>query len=405
VNHTVVLVDDVPEIRKILRLILEHAGPFEIVGEGRDGNEATALAAELRPDLLVMDVEMRGGPSGWEALPRIRECSPQTAVVILSGSATDPLQGHREVMADAVLEKGMAPQELNDALLEIVQRAHPNRSVAPEPAAAPAPSPGERAPSGVVPGDADVADGDVLAALQAEVQRLADELAGFASVASHDLAQPLQVAYGYLEMVRSEFGEGMDPTALSWIDHAITSLERMRQLVQDILAFARSGNREIEPEPVSLEEAVALASAHVAAAVQERAATLHLAPHLPTVVGNEDHVVTVLVHLLSNAMRFVPADTPAVVHVLVHDGGGEWVVDVSDNGPGIDPADREKVFDLFSRGPRSANAGTGLGLAICRKLVHRMHGRIWAQDREDGKPGASVRFALAKDATGSAPIP
>jgi signal transduction histidine kinase len=349
-----------------------------------------------------MDVEMRGGPSGWEALPRIRESSPRTAVVILSGSATDPLQGHREVMADAVLEKGMPPQELNDALLAIVQGAHPNGSGTLEAGAPPSPAPAQPAPAGAVPG----AEADApLVALQAEVQRLSDELAGFASVASHDLAQPLQVAYGYLEMVRSEFGEGMDPTALSWIDHAITSLERMRQLVQDILAFARSGNREIEPEPVSLEVAVALAGADVAELVQERSATLHLAPELPTVAGNEDHVVTVLGHLLSNAVRFVPAGTPPVVHVLVHDGGGEWVVDVSDNGPGIDPADRDKVFDLFARGPRSANAGTGLGLAICRKLVHRMQGRIWAQEREDGQPGASVRFALPKGATGTAPIP
>src|SRR4051794_38902961 len=122
VNHTVVLVDDMPEIRKILRLILEHAGPFAIVGEGGDGNEAVALAGDLQPDLLVMDVEMRGGPSGWEALPRIRECAPATAVVILSGSAHDPLQGQREVLADGVLEKGLPPQELNDALLEIVRR-------------------------------------------------------------------------------------------------------------------------------------------------------------------------------------------------------------------------------------------------------------------------------------------
>jgi signal transduction histidine kinase len=381
-----------PEIRKILRLILEHAGPWEVVGEGCDGNEAAALAASLRPDLVVMDVEMRGGPSGWEVLPKIREVSPDSAVVILSGSAVDPMRGPRDVPADAVLEKGLAPQELNDALLAVVRAPRARGATAP-------PAAGAAASTAPAPPSASAAR-DEVEDLRREIRRLGDELAGFASVASHDIAQPLQVAYGYLEMVRSEFGEGMDETAVAWIDNAVSSLERMRKLVQDILAFARSGNREITPEPVSLELVIALAQAEVGPLVAQQGATIHLAPELPTVMGNEDHLVTVLVHLLSNAVRFVPAGTPPVVHVDARDEGGQWVVDVSDNGAGIDAALREKVFDLFYRGAKSANAGTGLGLAICRKLVHRMYGRIWVQDRGDGAPGASVRFALPKDVGG-----
>ena len=398
-THTVVLVDDVAEIRTILRLILEHAGPFEVVGEGRDGHEAAALAADLRPDLLVMDVEMRGGPSGWEALPRIREVSPHTAVVILSGSAADPLQKDREVMADAVLEKGLPPQELNDALLAIVQRDRSSNGATPSPGAS-----GQ--PSSMPPAtNATGSDTTELEALRAEIERLSTELTGFASVASHDLAQPLQVAYGYLEMVRAEFGDTMDETAVSWIDNAIASLERMRKLVQDILAFARTGNRDITPEPVRLDDAVALAAAEVASLVEERSATLHLTPDLPTVLGREDHLVTVLGELLSNAVRFVPEGTPPVVHVAAADTGDEWIVEVADNGAGIAPELRDRVFDLFYRGSKSTSAGTGLGLAICRKLVHRMHGRIWVDDREDGTPGASVRFCLPKSAPEPAPLP
>jgi signal transduction histidine kinase len=397
VNHTVVLVDDMPEIRKILRLILEHAGPFEVVGEGCDGNEAVALATQLQPDLLVMDVEMRGGPSGWDVLPSIRESSPRTAVVILSGSASDPEQSTRGAAADAVLEKGLPPQELNDALLAVVRGPRVT-------AGAGGDATGVEGAATATSSPTPAAD-DELERLRGEVSRLADELAGFASVASHDLAQPLQVAYGYLEMVRSEFGADMDETAAAWIDNAIGSLERMRKLVQDILAFARSGNREITPEPVSLELAVTLAQADVGPLTVERGATVHLGSELPTVLGNQDHLVAVLGHLLSNAVRFVPAGTPPVVHVVAHDGGAEWIVEVSDNGPGIDPGLRERVFELFYRGPKSANAGTGLGLAICRKLVHRMDGRIWVDDRSDGAAGASVRFALRKSGTEDPQVP
>jgi signal transduction histidine kinase len=403
VSHTVVLVDDMPELRKFLRLILEHAGPFEIVGEGCDGNEAAALVAEHQPDLLVMDVEMRGGPSGWEVLPRIRETAPNTAVVILSGSAADPLQGQRAVLADAVLEKGLAPAELNDALLAVL-RTPPSerRSAARQDDAGVEASATTATPA--MPTGSDDAPSSEVEELRREVQRLADELAGFASVASHDLAQPLQVAYGYLEMVRSEFAEGMDETAVAWIDNAITSLERMRQLVQDILSFARSGNRDVTPEPVAVERAAVAAQAELEATIQERGAEIRIGGDLPTVLANEDHLRTVLEHLLANALRFVPADRAPVVDVVARDGGSEWIIDVSDNGPGIEPAVRGKVFDLFSRGPKSTNSGTGLGLAVCRKLLARTGGRIWVEDRADGAPGASVRFALPKGGAGAAPL-
>lgn len=501
-----VLVDDVPEIRQILRLILEHAGPFEVVGEGCNGHDAIRLAGELRPDLLVMDVEMRGGPSGWQVLPDIRATSPATAVVILSGSAADPMRSEREVMADGVLEKGLPPQELNDALLAILVNAAnaarpavaPVRATPrarPEGATDPAEllaavldlsgggivevssdgvvvswnrgaerlfgrlsgdavgtsfaslvggdagplvqraTAGERiavaplqvaAPNGepriitlslapLAAGGAVVVAEDTsstgpgheamawavteLDAKRREVERVRRELDGFASVASHDLAQPLQVAYGYLEMVRSEFAEGMDETAASWIDAAVGSLERMRVLVQDILAYARGGNRETEPQPVSVEEAVRSALTELEAFVQERRAEIRLRPPLPTVAANGERLGNVLEKLLDNAIRFVPADRVPLVEVFAEEGPDEWVITVADNGAGISAELHERVFDVFYRGAKSTNSGTGLGLSLSRKLVDRMGGRIWVEPRPGEAEGTWIRFALPKDLT------
>lgn len=497
------LVDDVPEIRQILRLILEHAGPFEVVGEGCNGHDAISLATDLHPDLLVMDVEMRGGPTGWEVLPEIRASSPSTAVVILSGSAADPMRTEREAMADGVLEKGLPPQELNDALLAILGNpvaTSPAPTETPAPAAPRRATPGDAAavlstlldvtteavielsPTGdvrswnrgaerlygvaaadavgsdfaTVGGDIEslldrgvageriegapqlqrVANGEErlvsltvapipsgvlvvardMSATQAsdqamawavaeldakrrEIERSRRELEGFASVASHDIAQPLQVAYGYLEMVRSEFAEGMDETAAAWIDSAVGSLERMRLLVQDILAYARGGNREIVPKPVSVEEASLSALAALEALVAERSADVRLRPPLPTVSAHDEHLANVIERLLDNAVRFVPPDRVPIVEVFADEGPDEWVITVADNGAGI-PADlAERVFDVFYRGAKSTNSGTGLGLSLSRKLVDRMGGRIWVEPRPGDAEGTWIRFALPKDLT------
>ena len=492
-TYRVVLVDDVPEIRQILRLILEHAGPFEIVGEGDDGHDALRLTDQLQPDLLVMDVEMRGGPTGWQVLPDIRRSSPDTAVVILSGSAADPMRNEREAMADGVLEKGLPPQELNDALLSIL--GNPSRPAneaihAPEarsPAVAASDpmavlsavvdatrdavvevsadgrilswnlgaertfgAPAREAvghqlgtlagedirrlaaraaagePIGVAPAEvagpagtrravdvsaAPVPGGAVVvvhdtAATQASDQAMAwavaeldvkrRELEAFASVASHDLAQPLQVAYGYLEMVRAEFGEGMDETAAAWIDSAVGSLERMRLLVQDILTYARSGNREVDPRPVSVDAAARSALSAVEPFVHERDAVVRLRPPLPTVSGHDEHLAQVLEKLLDNAVRFVPEDRVPIVELFADDADGEWIITVADNGTGIPPELAERVFEVFYRGPRTARSGTGLGLSLSRKLVDRMGGRIWVEPRPDDAPGTWMRFALPK---------
>ncbi|HUP84352.1 MAG TPA: ATP-binding protein [Acidimicrobiales bacterium] len=382
-NHRVVLVDDVPEIRQVLRLILEHAGPFEIVGEGSNGSEAVVLVGELQPDLLVMDVEMRGGPSGWEVLPQIREAAPRTAVVILSGSAIDPLGSERAGLADAVLEKGLPPQELNDALQELL-RDPVRRTDTP---------PGRAVTDGRGPS---VGESDA-ERLHQDLERVTRELEGFASVAGHDLAQPLQVAYGYLEMVRSEFAEGMDPTAAQWIDAAIGSLERMRLLVQDILAFARSGDRNLPPSAVDVEAAARSVIDGLGSFLDERRAEVTLRPPLPTVQGHGPHVSQVLECLVDNAVRFVPSDRVPVVEVFAEEGATEWIITVADNGPGIPLDQCERVFDLFSRGPKSTNSGTGLGLSISRKLVNRMGGRIWVERRPHEGGGAWMRFALPKD--------
>ena len=114
-----VVADDFADMRHLLRVTLERSGRFEVVGEAANGAEAVTLAEELEPDILMLDLSM---PvlSGMEALPRIREASPRTKVVILSG--LDRAQMEPEAMAGGAvgyLEKGLRPSAIVDELLAV----------------------------------------------------------------------------------------------------------------------------------------------------------------------------------------------------------------------------------------------------------------------------------------------
>lgn len=118
-SFRVVVADDFADMRHLLRVTLERSGRFEVVGEAGDGAQAITLAKELTPDIVLLDLSM---PvlSGIEALPRIREASPATKVVVLSG--LDRAQMESEALAVGAvgyLEKGLRPSELVDELLAV----------------------------------------------------------------------------------------------------------------------------------------------------------------------------------------------------------------------------------------------------------------------------------------------
>ena len=118
--HRVLLVDDVGELRALVRLTLERSGHFDVVAEASNGEDAVEAASAHQPDVVLLDVSM---PlmDGLEALPRIRERAPDARVVMLSGFAEDRLGDEaRRLGAAAYLEKGVPPRELVARLLEVL---------------------------------------------------------------------------------------------------------------------------------------------------------------------------------------------------------------------------------------------------------------------------------------------
>jgi DNA-binding NarL/FixJ family response regulator len=121
----VLLVDDMAELRSMIRLTLERSGHFEVVGEAGDGRAAIELAADFQPDLVLLDVSMPV-MDGLEALPHLRAAAPSAHVVMLSGFSESRLGADATAGgAAAYLEKGLTPQALVERLLEVAREPLP----------------------------------------------------------------------------------------------------------------------------------------------------------------------------------------------------------------------------------------------------------------------------------------
>ena len=226
-----------------------------------------------------------------------------------------------------------------------------------------------------------------------ELARSNEELDAFAYVVSHDLAQPLQVVFGYLELLSSQYGDSLDPRAREWVETALRNVDRTRALVRDVLGYARAGSTSGARESVDVHAVLDAVLEGLSAAVEESGGRVEITDGIPPVFGDAGQLGQVFQNLVSNGLKFRRPELAPVVSVSGVPGDGEVRITVADNGIGIAPEHRGRVFEMFQRvGDRTAYAGTGVGLAIVRKVVERHGGHISVDEAEGG--GSAFHLTL-----------
>lgn len=220
----------------------------------------------------------------------------------------------------------------------------------------------------------------------------------FASLASHDLQEPLRMVAGFTELLARDYQGRLDPKADEYIGFAVDGARRMRRLIDDLLQFSRIGSRgkamEAFETGVALQEAVL----NLRQALDESGAVLTHDP-MPVLEADGGQLALLFQNLVGNALKFRGAAAPAV-HVGAVREGPAWHFTVRDNGIGIEPRHFQRVFDIFQRlHSREAYPGTGIGLALCKRIVERHRGRIWVESA----PGAGTTFHFTLPAEGVRP--
>jgi PAS domain S-box-containing protein len=212
----------------------------------------------------------------------------------------------------------------------------------------------------------------------------------FASLASHDLSAPLASVSGVLALIDRRVGERLEAEDRELLAASLERVEQMRGLIGDMLAYAR-GWTTLRIGDVDLAEVTRAALAGLTEELRTREPQIHVGA-LPTVRGDREQLLRVLHNLLHNALKFAETGTdgPAVVRVEARREEAGWQIAVCDNGPGVDTADRIRIFEMLERAQPRETAGCGLGLAICSEVVTRHGGQIWVEP----VPAGGSRFAF-----------
>ena len=228
-----------------------------------------------------------------------------------------------------------------------------------------------------------------------QLDRMKDD---FISTVSHELRTPLTSIRAFSEMLQED--PKIDLAQRSkFLGIIVNETVRLSRLISQILDLAKleSGRAEWTVESVDVGEMLGDAADSMAVLFAEKHVLLEIEPCEPglVVLADSDRLIQVMVNLLSNALKFAPAESG---YVKVGAGGtaNEVRVHVSDNGPGIPLEDQNLIFDKFQQGAGTAELltekpqGTGLGLPISRQIIEYFKGRLWVESA----PGSGTRFVF-----------
>ena len=224
-----------------------------------------------------------------------------------------------------------------------------------------------------------------------ELERSNADLEQFAYAASHDLSEPLRTVAGFSQLLRSRYEGRLDDEADEFIAHMTAGVERMQQLIDDLLVYSRVGREPLREEDVDLEDVLRHVLNWLAPALRDREARVTHEP-LPTVRGERGQIAQVLQNLVSNAVKFTAPDVAPEVQISAARDGRSWRISVRDNGIGIQDAS-DVIFKMFARlHAVDAYPGTGIGLALAKRIVEGHGGQIWVEPAPGG--GSVFSFTL-----------
>lgn len=222
-----------------------------------------------------------------------------------------------------------------------------------------------------------------------ELVRSNEELQRFAFVTSHDLQEPLRIISSYSTLLAKRYAGKLDAQGDEFLHFISTHVERMQELIRDLLEYSRAGKRGEHMTQIPLDSVLQHALDNLEVSITESRAEVTRDP-LPELTANPAQLIPIFQNLIGNAIKFRGGQPPRI-HVSAKQEDGFWLFSVTDNGIGIEPQYLERIFGLFQR-LEGKSPGTGIGLAICKKTVESYGGKIWAESTA-GK-GSSFHFTL-----------
>lgn len=332
-------------VREMIRARLEEAG-YVVAGEATDGQMAVDMTHTLKPDVVVMDIEMPQ-TDGIEATRRIFQCCP-TPVVILSAHETPTLvQQASQSGAGAYLVKLPKPKEIERAITIAIARFD-----------------------------------DMI-----ELRRLNEELDAFAHTAAHDLQNPLNLVINYAALLDEE--ARLSGEQQEYLNALTRNAHRMNNVIEELLLLAGVRKAEVDMKPLNMGRIVTEAQLRLSHLIQEYQAEFFFPERWPTAWGHAPWVEEVWINYLSNGIKY-GGQPPRLRLGATERSDGMVSFWIRDNGPGLTPEQQRRLFVPFTRLNQVRATGHGLGLSIVRRIVERLGGDVGVES--EGVPGQGCKF-------------
>lgn len=199
----------------------------------------------------------------------------------------------------------------------------------------------------------------------------------------------------YLQLLENKYNDDLDSDAQEYIEFAVDGADRMRTMIDDLLAYSRIDQKDPEFAQVDCNSVLSRIESDLQVQIAEADAEI-VTESLPTVVADEKQLEQLFQNLLSNAIKYRDEDPPRIL-ISAEEQGDCWKFSVDDNGIGIEPEHADQIFEVFNRLHNDDRyQGTGVGLSLCQKIVARHGGRIWVDSELD--EGSTFYFTLPKKA-------
>jgi PAS domain S-box-containing protein len=221
----------------------------------------------------------------------------------------------------------------------------------------------------------------------------------FLAMISHELRTPLQSIKGFATTLLSDDVTWDAASQRDFIQIIDTEADKLTDMIEQVLDLSRleAGALRIDPRTVTIEDVLATVWPQLQALAAEHSLSVHAPADLPAVRADSQRICQVLINLVGNAVKYSPPGT--AIEIAAAPAADRLQVCVSDQGPGIRPEERARVFEAFRRGDDERvrrSKGAGLGLAICKGIVEAHGGSIWIEERtgQDDYHGATICFTL-----------
>jgi PAS domain S-box-containing protein len=357
-----------PDANLLIAVATEHVPPAE------DGIEAHLL--DVLPDaVLAIDAGgfvRRANEAALRMLEAPRGKVLARSIMALLAKGADQIESLAEALEGA-------PRA---AVCELTHRGRSGRVRQLEVTLAPLPG-GARA----------VVLRDVTEQHQAEqrLRKANEELEHCIGAIAHDLRSPLVGLLGFSRLLRQDYEDSLDETGHHFLDRIEQGARTMESLIHDLLELGRIGEASERPVLVDPREVLLQLAAELKPRLEAAGIELVLPGGLVSrMYCDRSRMYQVFSNLLGNAIDHMGQRRGARIEVSIEEDDRQHEIIVSDNGRGVDPAHRERIFEVFqSIGTRSdGRRGTGMGLAIVKKIVEKRRGRVWVE----GEPGCGASF-------------